>query len=137
MTSTPIEQDLVALMHKYRSKGILTTGIGGSELLLHPSEALSLLADLETLGVAVWGVDCYHYADPVTGRGIVEEIGADFEVDDMMMSGNNAIAMSIDAAINFILHDLPQTTTLVSLYLEEKYTSIDLFPDVPRPVVKE
>jgi hypothetical protein len=132
-----MELTLVALLRKYRPKGVLLTGVGKTELLLPPHEALKLLTDLESLGVGVWGVDCYHYSDPTTRQGIVEEAGEDFTADEAMMTGDDAVSKSANAARTFIQDNLPQSTILVSLYLEQQYSTVDLFPDVPGTTRKE
>ena len=69
-------------------------------------------------------------------QGIVEEVGDDFTVDETTMSGCDAVHKSIDAVRHFVQHRLSRRTILVSLYLEQRYSIMDLFPDIPRPPLK-
>jgi hypothetical protein len=116
MMTPEIERAYFELVQRYRSRGIL---VGRSELLLTPETALNLVDELMSLGVVIAEVSPWYYGDPIHKQRITEFVGYDFDLTDEVIFGVNAAIRSADLAKQFIIHNLPENTALVSLMVVE------------------
>lgn len=97
--------DIHDILDKYRLLGIIKAG----EILLKPVEALSLLEELETKHVRVYGVDFWYYQN----TKIVEDFNS------LDLSNTKDPEESVQIAKTFLMQFLPKEITLVSLVLDD------------------
>lgn len=105
--------ELIKLLEKYLPLGV----VKGGELALPPQEALCLATDLQTLGVAITGLDGWYYVndDP---QKIAQDLEVDLTLDENMVHGQAGVKQSAVLIKQFITDFLPPRTRLVSFSLD-------------------
>ncbi len=103
---------LPSLIDKYNEIGLKK----GSSLLFSPQDALRFANDLEVIGVGIVGLELWYYLEKEGQSHIVENpYGPEF---GMELAPANSVQKSIEAAKNYIAHQLPEDTALVSFVLD-------------------
>ncbi len=102
-------ENLRQLLKRYKSLAVTK----GSEFLLSPENALHLADDLARINVGVWGLDGWYYIDREKGW-IVQDLTADFSVDEKLLEQPETANMSLEAVKDFIKTQLPERIEFVS-----------------------
>ena len=113
-------EQLISLFERYRSHGIMS----GVELLLPPSQALRLIDDLESLGVAIWSLQCWLWEEKRDGSGekvVIEDAGEFLDFSDEMMAKPNAVQQTAQMARHYILMETPKNTAYVEIDVQKEY----------------
>lgn len=121
-TSVTLEQqaNFQKILDKYEATRILK----GSEFLLPPADALSLLEDLSGIGIVFFGVTVWSYVKLADGSvGILDEYWNGFSVPEDVLMGGNVISESAALSALFI-QNLPESIDLVSLDVDFPYSWI-------------
>src|SRR5262245_14512409 len=108
-----MQDQLVELMKKYRSIGLLKAG----QLLLKPDDALRLADELEPLGIAVMGLDTWCYKEFEARTTLSQEQMQTLEIKPDVLIGPRAVQESITLVKRFITQSLPPNAVFVSLTL--------------------
>jgi len=104
---------LLDILRKYAILGVMM----GQELLLHPDDAFRLAKDLEELGIAILGFDCwYNYYGSLR-----EDTSVEFYVGDDVIWGRDPVHDSVVTVRKFIQNQLPINTQYVSFTLHIPY----------------
>lgn len=111
--ATWYQSKLVDIMQKYAPLGVVM----GHELLLRSDDTLRLANDLEKLGIAILGFDCW-YNDH---GGLREDTSVEFYVGDTIIWGSTPVHDSAVKVNDFIQNQLPKNTQYVSLTLHIPY----------------
>jgi hypothetical protein len=119
-----LQDDLVALMSRFRSQGLIKAG----DLLLKPDAALRLVDEVEQMGVPIMGVDCWCYTEVDARTTLSQANMVGLEIDKATLNSSRAVKDGAIQARKFITENLPPNTIFVSLNLHIPYTW-KLFPD--------
>lgn len=100
------------LVRRYRAVGILWHG---RELLLSPEHAISLVDDLDRIGVAVLGCDFWRWNN--SAKGFMELAGAGMGVDSPRNS--REATLNAETVKRFLRERFPPDAELVSFVFDD------------------
>jgi len=91
--------------------------VQGSELLLRPTDASTLVSELEKLGVTVIGFDGWHYPENNVNNSarLQQNLAIDFYVGDAVLKEENPVHRCAQKTKTYLETEIRNGTAFVSL----------------------